>query len=109
MISSPMVVVTKVNSPIGIVLWQLSRFQVLRLYMSMFIIVQRYRFILQTRRLRSYTMYSRRKVRRSSPLSQPDCLDPAARARNDDYSDAQRIKQARYDSYYEYTAEGLQI
>ena len=31
--------------------------------------------------------------------SPPDCLDPAALARNGDYSASQRIIQARYDTY----------
>ena len=45
---------------------------------------------------------------RSPPALAHDCHDPAARARNGDYSASQRIIQARYDTYYEYAAEGLQ-
>ena len=47
-------------------------------------------------------------MRRSPRTRQPDCPDSAARARNADYSASQRIIQARYDTYYEYAAEGQQ-
>ena len=47
--------------------------------------------------------------KRSPRARQPDCHNPAAPARNADYSAFQRIKQARYDTYYEYAAEGLHI
>ena len=34
-----------------------------------------------------------------------DCHDPAARARNSDYSASHRIIQARYDAYYVYATD----
>ena len=46
---------------------------------------------------------------RSPPALVPGCHDSAARARNGDYSASQRIIRARYDTYYEYAAEGLQF
>ena len=42
---------------------------------------------------------------RSPPALAPDCHDPAARARNGDYSASQRIILACYVTYYEYAAE----